>query len=89
MEGSVLGSAGSACWGLYPSRDGTTIKLKRITKKAHPNMFELVEFFEQEQSDTEVNIAQLDTGSQPPKSAKKSVDKDKKIRERFSQDRPD
>ena len=71
------------------SRDGTTIKLKRITKKARPNMFELVEFFEQEQSDTEVNIAQLDTGSQPPKSAKKSVDKDKKIRERFSQDRPD
>ena len=52
-------------------------------------MFELVEIFKQEQSDTEVSIAQLDTGSQPPKRAKKSVDKDKKIGElksRFSQD---
>ena len=71
------------------SRDGTIIKLKRIANKAHPNMFELVEIFKQEQSDTEVSIAQLDTGSQPPKSAKNSVDKDKKIGElksRFSQD---
>ena len=38
---------------------------------------------------TEVRIAQLDTGSQPPKRAKRSIDKDKKIGElksRFSQD---
>ena len=51
--------------------------------------FGTVEIFKQEQSDTEVNIAQLDTGPQPPKRAKKSVDKDKKIRELkswFSQD---
>ena len=63
-------------------------KLKRIARKAHPNVFELVEIFKQEQSDTEVSIARLDTGSQPPKRAKKSVDKDKKIGElksRFSQ----
>ena len=33
-------------------------------------MFELVEIFKQEQSDIEVSIAQLDTGSQPPKRAK-------------------
>ena len=63
-------------------------ELKRITRKAHPNVFELVEIFKQEQSDTEVSIAQLDTGPQPPK---RSVDKDKKIGElkiiyRFSQD---
>ena len=44
-------------------------------------MFELVEIFKQEQSDTEVSIGQLDTGSQPPKKAIKSVDKDKKIGE--------
>ena len=53
-------------------------------------MFELVVIFKQEHSDTEVSIAQLDTGSQPPKQAKKSVDKDKKIGElksRFSQDK--
>ena len=61
-------------------------KLKRIARKAHPNVFELVEIFKQEQS--EVSIAELDTGSQPPKRAKKSVDKDKKIgklKSRFSQ----
>ena len=46
-------------------------------------MFKLVEIFKQEQSDTEVSNAQLDTGSQPPKRAKKSVDKDKKIGELF------
>ena len=34
------------------------------------NVFALVEIFKQEQSDTEVSIAQLDTGSQPPKRAK-------------------
>ena len=69
--------------------EGWHNKLKRIARKAHPNVFELVEIFKQEQSDTEVSIAQLDTGSQPPKRAKKSVDKDKKIGElksRFSQD---
>ena len=51
------------------------------------NVFALVEIFKQEQSDTEVSIAQLETGSQPPKRAKKLVDKDKKIGElkgRFS-----
>jgi len=63
--------------------------LKRIARKPHLNVFKLVEIFKQEQSDTEVSIAQLDTGSQPPKRAKKSVDKHKKIEElksRFSQD---
>ena len=41
-------------------------------------MFKLVEIFKQEQSDTEVSIAQLATGSQLPK---KFVDKGKKIGE--------
>ena len=56
--------------------EGWHNKLKRIARNARPNVFELVEIFKQEQSDTEVSIAQLDTGSQPPKRAKKSVDKD-------------
>ena len=47
--------------------EGWHNKLKQIARKAHPNVFELVEIFKQEQSDTEVSIAQLDTGSQPPK----------------------
>ena len=40
--------------------EGWQNKLKWITKKAHPNVFELVEIFKQEQSGTEVSIAQLD-----------------------------
>ena len=73
-------------WSLSQSREEhAPLSTKDPT---HPNVFELVEIFKQEQSDTELSIAQLDTGSQPPKRAKKSVDKDKKIGElknRFSQ----
>ena len=63
--------------------EGWHNKLKQITRKAHPNVFELVEIIKQQQSDNEVSIAQLDTMSQPPKQppkrAKKSIDMDKKI----------
>ena len=52
--------------------------LKQTARKAQPSMFKLVEIFKQEQSDTEVSIAQLATGSQLPK---KFVDKGKKIGE--------
>ena len=41
--------------------EGWHNKLKRVVRKAHPNVYE------QEQADTEVTIAQLATGSQPPR----------------------
>ena len=60
-----------------------------MARKAHPNVFELVEIMKQEQADTEVSIAQLAAGAQAPRRAKKSITKDKRIEElknRFSQD---
>ena len=68
--------------------EGWHNKLKQIARKAHPNVFELIKIFKQEQSSTEVSIAQLEAGSQSPKRAKKSVEKDNKIGElksRFDQ----
>ena len=37
-----------------------------LPEKAHSNVYKLIEIFKQEQVHTEVLIAQLDTGSQPP-----------------------
>ena len=62
---------------------------KRVVRKAHPNVYELIEIFKQEQAHTEVSTAQLATGSQPPKRVKKFIAKDKRIEElkkMFSQD---
>ena len=47
--------------------EGWHNKLKRVARKALPNVYELIEVFQQEQVDTEVAIAQLATGPQPPK----------------------
>ena len=64
-------------------------KRKRVARKAHANVYELIEIFKQELAHTEVSTAQLATGSQPPKRAKKFIAKDKRIEElkkRFCQD---
>ena len=42
--------------------EGWHNKLKHVARKAHPNVFELVEIMKQEQADTEVSIAQLAAG---------------------------
>ena len=94
----LVGNFGPRLWIIFSSDassprtnnhlEGWHNKLKRIARKAHPNVFELVKIFKQEQSSTEVSIAQLEAGSQPPKRAKKSVEKDNKIGEiksRFDQ----
>ena len=52
-------------------------KLKRVARKA----YEPIKIFKQEQPHTEVSTAQLVTGSQPPKMAKKFISKDNKIEE--------
>ena len=48
--------------------EGWHQKLKGVARKAHSN--ETIAIFEQEQAHTEVSIAQLATGSQPPKRGK-------------------
>ena len=47
--------------------EGWHNKLKRVVRKAHPNVYELIEVFQHRQADIEVTIAQLVTGSQPPR----------------------
>ena len=59
--------------------EGWHNKLKRIARKAHPNLFEIVTLFKQEQADTEVILAQLATGAKPPRRANKDIQKDKRI----------
>ena len=61
--------------------EGWHNKLKRIARKAHPNVYELVEIFKKEQADTEVTLAQLATGAQPPRRAKKTLIKDRRLEE--------
>ena len=59
--------------------EGWHNKLKRIAKKPHPNVYELIEIFKQEQANTEVSIDQLAVGTQTPKGANKCIEKDNKI----------
>ena len=47
--------------------EGWYNKLKRVVRKVHPNVYELIDVFQQGQADTKVTIAQLATSSQPPK----------------------
>ena len=69
--------------------EGWHIKLKWVARKAHPNVYELIEIFKQEQAHTKFSTVWLATGSQPPKKAKKFIAKDKRIeqlKKKFSQD---
>jgi len=50
--------------------EGWHNKLKCVVRKAHPNVFELVEIMEQEQAITEISIAHLVTGAQAPSKEK-------------------
>ena len=59
--------------------EGWHNKLKRIARKAHPNIYEIVTIFKQEQAFTEVSIAQLASGATLRKRANKSVQKDNRI----------
>ena len=53
--------------------------MNKVVGKAHPNVFEIVEVFKAEQASTEVSLAQLATGATPPRRARRTVDKDKRI----------
>ena len=46
--------------------EGWHSKLKKIVKKPHPNIFELIDVFKREQAANEVTIIQLATGANPP-----------------------
>ena len=37
-------------------------RMKKISRKVHPNLYEILELFQREQAATEVTIQQLETG---------------------------
>ena len=42
--------------------EGWHNRMKRIARKAHPNLYEVLELFQREQAATEVTIQQLEAG---------------------------
>ena len=52
--------------------------LFHFSQALNPNMYELIDVFQQEQADTEVTIAQPSTGSQPPKQGRTTITKTRK-----------
>ena len=46
--------------------EGWHSKLKKIAKKPHPNIFELIDVFKREQAANKVTIIQLATSANPP-----------------------
>ena len=59
--------------------EGWHNKLKRITRKSHPNIYEIVTIFKQEQAFTKVSIAQLASGATLTRRAKVNIQRDNKI----------
>ena len=66
----VYGQYSLLLWNYY-SYDGSPTnshlegwhnRLKRIVKKSHPNIYELIDVFKREQAATEVTCQQLETG---------------------------
>ena len=55
--------------------------LFHFSQALNPNVYELIDVFQQEQADTEVTIAQMATGSQPPKQGRTTITKDRKVEE--------
>ena len=87
----LVGDFPPSLWNVYymDTSSPRTNKLKGVVRKAHPNVYELIEMFQQEQADTEVTVAQLATGSQLPRQGRTTIAKDRKIEElknRFRQD---
>ena len=85
----LVGNYPPVLWNVYETQqtrtnnrlEGWHSKMKKVVGKAHPNVFEIVEVFKAEQASTEVSLAQFATGATPPRRARRTVDKDKRIAE--------
>ena len=60
--------------------EGWHSRLKRIVKKPHPNIYEIIDVFKREQATTEVTTLQLETGGNPPPRKKEYSEQDKRIK---------
>ena len=86
----LVGNFSPCLWNVYEADsssprtnyhlEGWHNKLKRVARKANPNVFELVEFVRQEQADTKVSIAQLATGAQAPEEQRKVSQKTRRLK---------
>ena len=59
--------------------EGWHSRLKRIVKKPHPNIYELIDVFRSEEAATNVTISQLTTGANPPPHKKKYTAIDSRV----------
>ena len=59
--------------------EGWHSRLKRIVKKPHPNIYELIDVFRSEEAATNVTISQLTTGANPPPRKKKYTAIDSRV----------
>ena len=53
--------------------------MKRIARKAHPNLYEVLELFQREQAATKVTIQQLEAGGICKAKRRKVVQREEKI----------
>ena len=57
--------------------EGWHNRMKRIARKAHPNLYEVLELFQREQAATEVTIQQLEAGGIRKAKRRKVVQQEK------------
>ena len=60
--------------------EGWHNRMKRIARKAHPNLYEVLELFQREQAATEVTIQQLEAGGIRKAKRRKVVQREEKIK---------
>ena len=64
-------------WNMYsPHQQGWHSKIRKLAGKAHPKIYEAVEFFKAEQTATDVNLMQLAAGGLPVSRSIKGMKKD-------------
>ena len=61
--------------------EGWNNKVSRYINIAHPNVYQVIKFFKDEESQSKTKLLQLEQGNNPPKRRKQYVDKDKQITE--------
>ena len=85
----LLGNFQPSVWNVFETTgprtnnhlEGWHNRLKIIVGKPHPNVYEIVEVFQKEQLSVEVSLAQLAVRVRPPRRAKKTIEKERKLTE--------
>ena len=68
--------------------EGWHNRLKRVVVKSHPNLYELIEVLQREQSANEISLIQLQAGARPPRRALRTINRDRNIeqlKQRFNE----